>query len=75
MAVQEQLGLRLGPRKSTADVTVTGQNLEDPAWSIPADLFTEVFLKPLDLHRFLETLTRLMDRRCGHRRFLRDNLA
>jgi CheY-like chemotaxis protein len=47
-------------------VLVTGQSLEDPEWAIPADLFDAVFPKPLDLERFLETLTRLMARRGGH---------
>lgn len=46
-------------------VLVTGQNLDDPAWTIPGDLFTEVFSKPLDLDRFLACLTRLMTRRVG----------
>src|SRR4051794_18091173 len=36
-------------------VLVTGQNLEDPEWAIPTELFAEVFAKPLDLGRFLET--------------------
>jgi DNA-binding NtrC family response regulator len=49
-------------------VLVTGQNLEDPAWAIPDDLFAAVFSKPLDLDRFLQTLARLMTRRCGQGR-------
>jgi CheY-like chemotaxis protein len=49
-------------------VLVTGQNLEDPEWAIPGDLFAAVFAKPLDLDRFLRTLARLMGRRVGQGR-------
>jgi CheY-like chemotaxis protein len=47
-------------------VLVTGQDLEDPRWAIPGELFAEVFSKPLDLDRFLKTLAWLMARRAGH---------
>ncbi len=39
---------------------VTGQDLDQPDWLIPADLFNGVFSKPLDFDRFLKTIERLM---------------
>ena len=41
-------------------VLVTGQNLENPAWTLPDGLFEAVFSKPLDLDRFLGLLDRLI---------------
>ena len=46
-------------------VLVTGQNLENPDWAIPAGLFAAIYPKPLDLDRFLATLNRLMPRRAS----------
>jgi CheY-like chemotaxis protein len=67
------LARRVRKRHSTVPIVlVTGQNLEDPEWSIPDDLFAAVFTKPLDVERFLETLDRLMTRRAGQGRALGD---
>jgi len=49
-------------------VLVTGQNLDNPEWALPGDLFEAVFSKPLDFDRFLQTLTRIMNRRAAARR-------
>ena len=41
-------------------VLVTGQNLDQPDWAIPAGLFEAVFSKPLDFERFIGLVGRLM---------------
>jgi CheY-like chemotaxis protein len=39
---------------------VTGQNLDNPDWAVPAELFDAIFAKPLDFDRFIRTIGRLM---------------
>jgi len=39
---------------------VSGQNLEDPEWAVPGDLFEAIFPKPLDFDRFILQIGRLM---------------
>ena len=49
---------------------VTGQDLDQPAWSVPEGLFHSIFPKPLDFDRFVGTLSDLMGgprRRGGQR--------
>ncbi len=47
-------------------VLVTGQNLDQPAWAIPAGLFEAVFSKPLDFEGFIRLVGCLMPpRRSG----------
>jgi len=41
-------------------VLVTGQNLDDPEWVVPTELFEAIFAKPLDFDRFIVMLERLM---------------
>ena len=41
-------------------VLVTGQNLDNPNWTVPTGLFEAVFAKPLDFDRFMVTVGRLM---------------
>ncbi len=55
------LGKRLRKRFSDLPIVlVTGQNLEDPDWAIPSDLFDAIFPKPLDFDKFIGTVGRLM---------------
>jgi CheY-like chemotaxis protein len=39
---------------------VSGQNLEEPDWTVPADLFDAIFAKPLDFDRFIKIVGFLM---------------
>lgn len=52
---------------NTAILLVTGQNLDHPEWTIPCELFTAIFAKPLDIGRFMTTLADLMNRKVATR--------
>jgi len=55
------LARRVRRRHPTVPILlVTGQDLDQPAWSVPPDLFHAIFAKPLDFDRFVRTLSGLM---------------
>jgi len=55
------LALQLRRRQPSLPVLlVSGQNLDDPAWKITGGLFASLFAKPVDFHRVVATLVRLM---------------
>jgi len=55
------LAIRVRRRHPSVPIMlVTGQDLDRPAWTVPAGLFHAIFAKPLDFDRFVRTLTAFM---------------